>query len=114
MSLGIVRGMRDEPTQMMESVVQVHPEGHLNIRFDRDSWNEQMNSKVTKRHFPMEERLSFVRCMAFSGVEIQTLVCPARSSEMLHEGLTSESAALVQPVSALVRTVPLEQASRVQ
>lgn len=37
MSLGIVRGMRDEPTQMIESVVQVHPEGHLNTRFDRDS-----------------------------------------------------------------------------
>lgn len=37
MSLGTVRGMRDEPTQMIESVVQVHPEGHLNIRFDWDS-----------------------------------------------------------------------------
>lgn len=88
MSLGIVRGMRDEPTQMIESVVQVHPEGHLNIRFDRDSWNEQMNSKVTKRHFRMEEDLSFVRCMAVSRVEIQTLLCPAQHSEMLHEGLT--------------------------
>lgn len=37
MSLGIDRGMRDEPTQMIESAVQMHPEGHLNIRFDRDS-----------------------------------------------------------------------------
>lgn len=37
MSLGIVRGMREEPTQMTESVVQVHPEGHLIIRFDRTS-----------------------------------------------------------------------------
>ncbi len=74
MSLGIDRGMRGEPTQMIESVVQVHPEGHLNIRFDRDSWNEQTNSKVTKRHFRMEDGLSFVRSMALKRSRKQTLL----------------------------------------
>lgn len=103
MSLGIVRGMRDEPTQMIESVVQVHPEGHLNIRFDRDSWNEQTNSKVTKRHFRMED-LWLERSMALKR-------SPAQHSEMQHEALTSESAALMQSV---LYTVPLEEAPRVQ
>lgn len=38
MSLGIIRGMKDEPTQMMESLEQVHPGGHLNLktRFESD------------------------------------------------------------------------------
>lgn len=95
MSLGIDRGMRDEPTQMIESVVQMHPEGHLNIRFDRDSWNEHTNSKVTKRHFRMEDGLSFVRSMALKRS------CPAQHREMQHEGLTSESAAAALMQSVL-------------
>lgn len=64
MSLGIDLGMEGEPTQMIESVVQVHPEGHLNIRFDRDSCNEQTNSKVNRTHFRLKGNLAFAPSMA--------------------------------------------------
>lgn len=69
MSLGIDLGMEGEPTQIIESVVQVHPEGHLNIRFDRDSCNEQTNSKVKRTH------LAFALSMALKQSRKAPLSC---------------------------------------
>lgn len=100
MSLGMVRGRREEPMQMIESVVQVHPEGHLNTRFARHSWNELTNSKVSRRHFRMEDNLQLVGSMALkrSVKSSAPLLCPAQRTEMQHQGLTWESAALMRSV----------------
>lgn len=45
MSAGTVRGMKDDPTQMMVSVVQVQPEGHLNTRFPPEEFTQHEKNK---------------------------------------------------------------------
>lgn len=46
MSIGTVRGMKDDPTQMMVSGVQVQPEGHLNTRFPPEQLTQHEKNKM--------------------------------------------------------------------
>lgn len=83
MSAGTVRGMKEDPTQMMVSVVQVHPEGHLKTRFAPKQLTVQERNRKRSRQW-CTGRLRAALLM-LEAEKLSTRMKNCRSSQLSHQ-----------------------------
>lgn len=89
MSAGTVRGMKEDPTQMMVSVVQVHPEGHLNTRFAPEQLTLQERNRKRSRQWctgGLRDALLMLEAEGLS--ESHTHKCSTAGARSSHTSMT--------------------------